>query len=357
MRRDYLIVAVLLIIGASAIAFLSFTSTSNPYSVAVDREGRTSNKGLELNLPSFSVTGDCTDLVKHNTNENYYPDEDYSGSAHAYAEIDLSRMYGKDCSQNPYKDFAKVRVSCEGYSRESDGPLYVYRLDQNADWDDAKDEITCTEYGCAGDDQEFSSGTHTVNLRDEAGEIDSVFFICYDYDSSSYWTWTWTGWGFYGSRKVCESRKTKKCSNDDVYWYDSCNNKEDKVDECGSDSCQDWGSSYCDANKVKKDRTCYERGCSSGSCFQNTNQETKTVETCDDVKYGDNYCKSNSVYRTKKSETCNYGSCVFTESEELVKSCDFDCYQGDCIEKGDVSGNTLLEFLDMIVDTIKDALG
>ena len=36
---------------------------------------------------------------------------------------------------------------------------------------------------------------------------------------------------------MCVSHKIKKCDGGDVYWYDSCNVKEDKAQECGDDDC------------------------------------------------------------------------------------------------------------------------
>ena len=36
---------------------------------------------------------------------------------------------------------------------------------------------------------------------------------------------------FSGNYTPCTSHVTKKCSDGDVYWYDSCNNREDKFED------------------------------------------------------------------------------------------------------------------------------
>lgn len=230
MNKKTLFVFFILLAMALAVAFFILRGQGSTGMVA-SPQGKSERVGYSFSMP-FSVTGDCTDFTKHGVNENWYPDEDYSGSAHARAEIRLSRIYGNDCTDNPFKDFAKIRVSCEGYSK-TQGPLYLYRLDPNDDWDDAKQEINCNEYGCVGEDRAFSSGSHTITLRDRKGEMDSIFFICYDYDESSrYWAWTWKGWGFWGHREVYESHTDKKCSDGDVYWYDSKGDREEIYEDC-----------------------------------------------------------------------------------------------------------------------------
>ncbi len=64
----------------------------------------------------------------------------------------------------------------------------------------------------------------------------------------------------------CTSHSTYKCYSNDVYWYDSCNAREDKRTECGSDYYT--GSNYCYLNDVYRDRV--DNGCSGSSCFSNT---------------------------------------------------------------------------------------
>ncbi len=230
-----------------------------------------------LLLTPVVASADCTDLVHHSDNE-YDTDWD----ARAYSEIWSSDMYGGDCTDNPYKYYAKVRVRCDA------DRLYLYRLSQSAEWSDAKEEIDCGNNdvgsggGCTGYDRSFSSGEHTVTLRSDTGDVRSAFFVCFDHDEGDdgSWAWTWTGWAYYGNRVVFEPRVTRKCSDGDSYWYDSLDRKGDIYEDCGDNSCDDWGTKYCDGDKIKQDRTCYERGCNNGDCYENVYYETRTVDTC-----------------------------------------------------------------------------
>ncbi len=84
---------------------------------------------------------------------------------------------------------------------------------------------------------------------------------------------------------ISTSHATSACSDNDVYWYTSCNQREDKRDECGSSGCDSWGPNSCssDGGKVVRTRACYDRGCSSGSCYSSTQTQAEDVETC---RYG-----------------------------------------------------------------------
>ena len=91
----------------------------------------------------------------------------------------------------------------------------------------------------------------------------------------------------------CISHYTKKCYNNDVYWYDSCNRREEKYQECGSDSYGQWGARYCVNNKVYQKMSYHYRGCSVGQCYDNFYEREKLVEMCD------------------TDEICQAGICVF----------------------------------------------
>ncbi len=72
----------------------------------------------------------------------------------------------------------------------------------------------------------------------------------------------------------------KACSSGDLYWYDACGIRNDLAESCGSDSCGSWGSNYCKYGDVYHKRTCYDRGCSSGSCYSNSYTDEDLVEEC-----------------------------------------------------------------------------
>ena len=69
------------------------------------------------------------------------------------------------------------------------------------------------------------------------------------------------------------------CYDNDLYWYDSCDNIGSKKQECGADSCDAWSAKYISGNYYYQKRTCHKRGCNSTaiSCFDNTYTEVKNV--------------------------------------------------------------------------------
>ena len=110
----------------------------------------------------------------------------------------------------------------------------------------------------------------------------------------------------------CESHDYKDCDNNDVYWYNSCDEREDKYDECGSDSCDGWGGNYCKDNDVYHSKTCYDRGCSSDSCFSNPTVTEEKVLECGTNGCANNACKLCSL---SNPELCpHYGKMCMTAS-------------------------------------------
>jgi len=64
--------------------------------------------------------------------------------------------------------------------------------------------------------------------------------------------------------KECTPHAYKQCYNNDVYWYDSCGNREEKAEECGESS---WTNDYrCSGNWVQ--RKYVERGCQNAQCYE-----------------------------------------------------------------------------------------
>ena len=96
----------------------------------------------------------------------------------------------------------------------------------------------------------------------------------------------------------------KQCYNDDVYWYDSNSNRQDKYDECGSDYCNSWQSNYCSGGDVYKRRTCYDNGCSGSSCYSYSRTDKDLVERCD----SDEICDDGECVKEEKCE-CSSGPC------------------------------------------------
>ncbi len=73
---------------------------------------------------------------------------------------------------------------------------------------------------------------------------------------------------------------TCNATDNDKYGNDSCGStKLTKIQECGDSSCGSWGSTYISYSNYHyyQDRTCHDRGCSSGACFDTTRKETRDV--------------------------------------------------------------------------------
>ncbi len=92
------------------------------------------------------------------------------------------------------------------------------------------------------------------------------------------------------------------CWNDDVYWFDGDGDRESKYQDCGSDYCNNWSSTYCSGGDVYKKRTCYNKGCSDDSCYSNSYTDRDLVERCD----SDEICSGGECVRECE---CSSGSC------------------------------------------------
>ena len=55
------------------------------------------------------------------------------------------------------------------------------------------------------------------------------------------------------------------------------------VEDCGDDSYSNYGANYCKNNAVYKNRTFFDKGCLSNSCFANSVFQEVNVENCTDV--------------------------------------------------------------------------
>ena len=90
------------------------------------------------------------------------------------------------------------------------------------------------------------------------------------------------------------SHHYSSCDGNDVYWYNSIDEKEDMKEDCGDDSQDSWGSSFCDGLNIKQERSIYSRGCSGSSCFETPSTERQTIQTCT-WKCNSANCQRNTV--------------------------------------------------------------
>jgi len=151
------------------------------------------------------------------------------------------------------------------------------------------------------------------------------------------------------------NRDSKACYQNDVYWYDSCGNREDKYNECGNSGFD--GNNYCYDNDVYKKYT--TRGCSGDKCYKNT--EPIKQKECNNFEgyVGENFCQNNDVYRNFVKRGCSNGICYEHIEAVKINNCNyfdgFDgtsyCYQNDVygnyIKRG-CSGGTCYSKLEQI---------
>jgi len=123
----------------------------------------------------------------------------------------------------------------------------------------------------------------------------------------------------------CQSHTTFSCYNGDVYWYDSCNQRQDRKEDC-VDGCEDgeclvceehtyigcyYGDVYwydsCERREERKE-DCVD-GCSQGQCI-----------TCEDHYYAG--CYRNDAYW--------YDSCG--RRQEKKEDCELGCEEGSCTQ-------------------------
>jgi uncharacterized repeat protein (TIGR01451 family) len=105
--------------------------------------------------------------------------------------------------------------------------------------------------------------------------------VCGNYDSDSCQEWggdsdcptgkTCTGNG----ECACTSHFKKQCENNDLYWYDSCGNKEGLFEDCGETQ---WTNNYrCALDWTQREKI--NRGCSYDQCYET--REWINQENCD----------------------------------------------------------------------------
>lgn len=153
---------------------------------------------------------------------------------------------------------------------------------------------------------------------------------CGNYDSDSC-----TEWGnrqycqngcSNGQCNQCQSHSYSACFDNDRYWYNSCNQREDKRQDCGDDS---YSGYYCYDNDVYRDFI--DKGCQSDACFQNTYREK--ISECGSAGCSNgqcNVCNPHDHTACYNNDRYWFNSC--NEPEELYEDCRVSCSDnGYCI--------------------------
>lgn len=131
-------------------------------------------------------------------------------------------------------------------------------------------------------------------------------------------------------KQICNPHASFSCYSNDVYWFDSCNQREEKKQECGEPSSSPW-SNFCFNNDVHKKRILYQKGCSGSTCFSGQQEEKIRVEDCGESYYTpwSNTCYNNNVYKERiyYEKGCSGSSCFSTQRTERtqVENCLYGC--------------------------------
>ena len=78
----------------------------------------------------------------------------------------------------------------------------------------------------------------------------------------------------------CISQASYSCSDNDIYWYDSCEVRGLLKTDCGVDSCTVWGDYICTDGTLTRTRTCTNYYCNDGACSSYTRSSTQTTDSC-----------------------------------------------------------------------------
>ncbi len=243
-----------------------------------------------------------------------------------------------ECELNGCTNTDTVTIECTNYT-----------------WEDKEANATCTDE-CVLEDEKVchdgnvwwqdSCGSFTEKVEDCDTYSNSTCSdgqcVCNPEDCSSYECGTHDDGcgGTINCGTCCESHDYKACYNNDLYWYDSCNNREDRVKDCGSSYCDTGGDvyRYCNNGDVWGRYDYLERGCSGGSCDYNWNYNSCGHEKLKDCPCGCSYGSCDSCC----SDECSYygqddcsgtsgRTCGDYDSDDCLEwsswnSCDSDCY-------------------------------
>ncbi len=157
-------------------------------------------------------------------------------------------------------------------------------------------------------------------------------------------------------QQICASHDHKACCGNNLYWYDSCGNKEDMFQDCGAAGCSNaaclpppcishdhkacvgssvyWFDSCGNQQEIfqacASNQTCQSGQCVSVVCSSNSDCGT-------DGYIDGTFCQGGDVYQTYKTYTCNnagtaYSSCSNSTSARLVQDCGLNqtCSNGSC---------------------------
>ena len=145
----------------------------------------------------------------------------------------------------------------------------------------------------------------------------TTYYLCQDYK----WKSQGNVEGKCGYKK-CTLHYSEKCYDNDIYWYDSCEDKEDKKLECGISGCS---NNKCNAGNIicSKNSDCGTDGYMGNAfCSGNNVNQNYITYTCSNPGITSSSCSNLTI--SKKKEECGTAGCsnnkcnIITEKSDLT---------------------------------------
>lgn len=163
------------------------------------------------------------------------------------------------------------------------------------------------------------------------------------YEDSACGTNGFIGDNFCSSNNVFQNFITFKCNNSGTTQSFCSNSTESTLKQnCGTNSCGNYGNNYCKGNSVYHSRICIDKGCAASGCFSNTRTDEQLVQTCTGgcsnggcvnfVCHNDSECNDNNASTTDICVNPNTANsyCSHTPIAMTVCSADSDCGTPSC---------------------------
>ncbi len=146
--------------------------------------------------------------------------------------------------------------------------------------------------------------------------------------------------------KICLGAYSQTCGDYDddpcLEWPSSTEGEGNEY--CGDDYCENWGENYCKDDDVYHNRTCHDRGCSGGSCYDNTYEEEQLVNICP-CGCENGTCVTSSAdinydFKVDIFDLAKVGLCYGCMEEQ-------ECWTSEDCYKADLSGNGKVDIFDL----------
>jgi len=146
--------------------------------------------------------------------------------------------------------------------------------------------------------------------------------------------------------KICLGAYSQTCGDYDddpcLEWPSSTEG--DGNEDCGESYCENWGENYCKDGDVYKNRTCHDKGCSNGDCYDDSYEEARLVTTCP-CGCGNGACITSSAdinydFKVDIFDLATVGLCYGCMEEQ-------ECWTSEECYKADLSRNGKVDIFDL----------